>query len=224
MSALPAQPNHSLIEGIDVLFAVASRSEPVKVRELARELGYTPTRMQRYLATLASLGLCHRNEDRSYQVGPGIHALSAIGLSASGLTQRAVKVLREFGEPNYIIALGVLWRETVNYLYFRQPRNSSLDSIGHNGGYPADRSSIGRLLMSYRESDETSPESHHAESAKSIREQGYLLLEQKNKELSLAVPVGTPPMAGLAISGHFSRGRVPELVEKLKAASAEIEV
>lgn len=64
MSSLPAQPNQSLMEGIEVLFALVQRGRPAGVRELARELDMTPTRLQRYVATLAHLGLTTQGTDR----------------------------------------------------------------------------------------------------------------------------------------------------------------
>lgn len=223
----PAQPNQSVIQGIDVLLTVASRGEPVRVRELARELGYTPTRLQRYLATLGHLGFLVQNEDRSYSVGPGIHALSAISLSASGLTRKAFRELGDFGETNCIVALGVLWRQTVSYLYFSAAQADSTDGIGREGGFPAEQSSIGRVLMASlsKEALRASFPNLDPTIRDDLREtstNGYALLEQENGDLTLAVPVGTPPIAGLAISGKLDRRRIPTLVKKLRAAAERL--
>jgi DNA-binding IclR family transcriptional regulator len=223
----PAQPNQSVIQGIDVLLSVASKGSPVRVRELARELGYTATRLQRYLATLGHLGFLVQNEDRSYSVGPGIHALSAISLSASGLARRAVQVLGEFQEPGCIVALGVLWRQTVSYLYFNTPQGGSMGAIGRDGGFPAEQSSIGRVLMASLSPEslqysfpELDPDTQ--DSLREIRERGHAVVAQASGELSLAVQVGNPPIAGLALSGEFDAQEIPRLIQKLNQAAEQL--
>lgn len=108
MRALPAQPNRSLLEGVEVLLAVAQHQQPVRVREMARKLGMTPTRLQRYLATLAHLGMTQQDAHRRYRIGPGIHVPSGVSLSASGLIRRALRVLPAFDDLNQTVALGVL--------------------------------------------------------------------------------------------------------------------
>ncbi len=50
---LNAQPNHSLIDGFNVLQALASIDEPIGGRKLARLLDLEPTRANRLLKTLA---------------------------------------------------------------------------------------------------------------------------------------------------------------------------
>ncbi|MCD8483361.1 MAG: helix-turn-helix domain-containing protein [Verrucomicrobia bacterium] len=130
MQQLPKQPNRSVLEGIEVLLAVSRSGGAVRVRELARELGMTPTRLQRYLATLAYGGLLRRREDRKYEAGPGMHALSAISLTASGLAGRALRLLPPLSESGCIVALGVVWRQSVSYLYFHVPGMAVMHSLG----------------------------------------------------------------------------------------------
>lgn len=228
MTSLPAQPNRSLIEGIEVLLAVAQRQEPVGVRALARELNMTPTRVQRFLGTLAHLGLTDQKADRRYGVGPGIHALSAISLTASGLSKRALSILPGLADLDLIIALGVLWRDTVNYLYFNSPPHSVSESLGNQSGYPARESSIGLLLLAHHQEDYLQ-NYFPAEKAeilpvlKPIRTQGYAMIQRPDGEISLAVPVGSPPVAGLAASGHFPAEKIPTLVARLQKAASQID-
>lgn len=224
MTALPAQPNRSLIEGLEVLLAVAQAREPIGVRALARELNMTPTRVQRFLGTLAHLGLTDRKEDRRYGVGPGIHALSAISLSASGLSQRALSILPDLADLNLIIALGVLWRQTVNYLYFNNPPHRLSQSLGKQTGYPARESSIGLLLLAHCDAayldnyfpadrDEIRPVLAR------VRRDGHAIIRRPNGEISLAVPIGDPPLAGLAASGRFPQAKLPEVITRLREAA-----
>lgn len=227
MSSLPAQPNQSLLEGLEVLLAVAQSGEPVGVRALGRELGLSPSRVQRYLATLAHLELTDRKPDRRYGTGPGIHALSAISLSASGLAARALTLLPDLAENDRIIALGVLWRSTVNYLYFNTPGHSVSQSLGKANGYPARESSIGLLMLATRE--ESSIRDYFADEAEEIlplltpiREKGYAVIHRDTGETSLAVPVGDPPVAGLASSGFFTAKEQQSLLTRLQEAADQI--
>jgi DNA-binding IclR family transcriptional regulator len=224
MQSLPAQPNRSLLEGLEVLLKLAQRGDPVGVRELAREMGMTPTRVQRYLATLAHLGLSDRTETGRYGLGPGIHALSAMSLSASGLAGRAMSVLPTFSDLGLVVALGVLWRNTVNYLYFSVPGMAVSESLGRREGYPARESSIGMLMLSWQEDaflDRHFPDDKAAilKAAPGIRKRGYAVVNQPSGDTSIAVPVGSPPMAGLALSGKLDPDSFPDLGKKLRLAA-----
>lgn len=212
------------MEGMEVLFAAAREREPVRVRPLARKLGMTPTRAQRYLATLAHLGIMRRNPDRSYAVGSGIHALSAMSLSASGLAARAMRVLPPLGDLGLIVALGVLWRETVSYLYFRPPGAAATESLGRTEDFPARESSIGLLLAACggsgpaRRSFAAGTEWPRPLMAK-VRREGHAVVSRPEGGLSLAVPVGTPAVAGLAVSGEITPCDIPLLLPRLRSAA-----
>lgn len=225
MSTLPAQPNKSLIEGLEVLLALVQRGESVGVRELARELGMTPTRLQRYVATLAHLGFASRGEDRRYGPGPGVHVLSAMSLSASGLAGRALEVLPDLNDLGVIVALGMLWRRTVSYVYFSRPGTPVARSLGNDSGWPAKESVIGMLLLAHApgsvlESDFAGEAGELAPILSEIRERGYSRLEHAKGEISLAVPVGSPPIAGLAVSGVWCEADVEMMLARLNRAAA----
>ncbi len=220
VSNLPTQPNRSLLEGIEVLLAVARKREAVGVRPLARELGLTPTRLQRYLATLAHSGILKQRPDRRYTVGSGIHALSAISLSASGLASRAMKVLPDLADPRYLVALGILWRDSVSYLYFDTPQTPPANPFARVEDYPARDSVIGRVLMA---AEGTEEESEFGRELQRIRKRGYASLPRPDGHLGLAVPVGTPAVAGLAIEGAFAKAEIPPLVQRLQEVAEELQ-
>lgn len=227
MSPLPAQPNKSLLEGLEVLLAVAQRGGSVGVRELARELGMTPTRVQRYLGTLAHLGLTEQAPNRRYGVGPGIHALSAMSLSASGLAARAVRILPSFNDLNKLVALGVLWRQTVNYLYFNSPGMPTSESLGRQHGYPANQSSIGMLMLAWKERGYLKkyfPGDYKLllPELADVRKNGYAVVHQSNGDTSVAVPVGSPPVAGLAVSGRIRKASLTKLIKRMDGAAARL--
>ena len=114
---LPAQPNRSLIDGLACLQALAGTSGAVGCRELGRRLGLETTRVNRLLKTLAALGLAAQGQDRKYRPGPGIHVLAAQALFGSGLLRRAIDPLEDLHRFGLTVALGVLWRDHVAYLY-----------------------------------------------------------------------------------------------------------
>jgi DNA-binding IclR family transcriptional regulator len=232
MCALPVQPNQSLLEGIEVLLAVARKGGPVGVRPLSRELGMTPTRLQRYLGTLAHCGLLRQFPDRRYGVGAGMHALSAISLSASGLAARAMAVLPQLEHLGCIVAVGVLWRDSVSYLYFQLPESPASRSLGRESDYPAEDSAIGRVLLAQlgdarvREILHKCPgdylENTLLPALRAIRKNGYARIDRATGETGLAVPVGDPAVAGLAISGRIDRRGISVLVRQLHEISKQL--
>lgn len=214
------QGNRSVVEGLEILLGVAQAGGGVGVRELGRRLGLTPTRVQRYLATYAVLGMVERLAGGRYRVGPGIHTLSAIAQTASGLAGRAMRHLPGLGGRGHIVALGVLWRGTVSYLYFRQGRGGEVaEALGRAEGYPAEESSIGILLMALGGME---AEGEIGERLARVRRQGYACVLQPSGETSIAVAVGVPVVAGLAISGQIGEGEVAGLVEQLRATAKKL--
>lgn len=227
MSSLPAQPNQSLMEGIEVLFALVQRGRPAGVRELARELDMTPTRLQRYVATLAHLGLTTQGTDRRYGPGPGVHVLSAMSLSASGLAGRALEVLPELNDLGVIVALGMLWRRSVSYVYFSEPGTPVARSLGKENGWPARESVIGMLLLSHAprsvlERDFAGEAGELAPLLEETRKRGYARRVDDCGRMSLAVPVGNPPIAGLAVSGARCGRSERRVVQRLNRAAAKL--
>jgi len=225
MSPQPVQPNQSVLEGIDLLLEVARRGEPVRVRPLARELGMTPTRLQRYLATLAHAGLLRQHPDASYGVGPGIHALSAVALSASGLTARAFDVLPSLADTGCAVALGVLWRNTVSYLYFSESNVAKGHPLGHTEGYPAAQSVIGLVMLAEKSEADIRTEFPEEQGTilpliRQYRQQGYTRLRRTETDTSIAVPVGDPAIAGLALTGPLSNE--PALIQRLQDAARQL--
>ncbi len=189
-SIAPAQPNRSLADGMTVLLQLVSAREPVGSRELARELGFEPTRVNRLLGTLAQLGLAARTADRKYAAGPGIHVMAALSLTGSRLLKAARPWMEQLhagaaltgaapaamartgvGESGagasdptgalevptaveaprgYGVALGVLWRRHVCYLFHGAAGRPMAAGIAGHELYAAERSSIGLALLAGR--------------------------------------------------------------------------
>ena len=193
---MTAQPNQSLGHGLEVLHALCGADGPIGSRELSRLLGMEHTRVNRLLGTMATLGLAERTADRRYRPGPAVHVLAASGLRSSGLLQAALPVIRGLHEEGFAAALGVLWRDQVCYLYHGKPNQPLERGLAGHQLFPAAWSSIGTILMA---------QSDPALAAE--KEQGWVwVVPPKNPEFptsppggSMAAPVGSPVVAGLAI-------------------------
>ncbi|HSI35163.1 MAG: IclR family transcriptional regulator [Phycisphaerae bacterium] len=235
----PAQPNQSLIDGLTVLQALAVAAGPVGGRALARELNLEPTRVNRLLKTLAFLGMAEQTSDRKYLPGPGMHILAARSLYGSGLVTQAMPHLEKLvARFDRVVALGVLWRDQVSYLYHWQPGITSVEAVGRLNAYPASQSSIGRVILARASEDYVRALYQDREiplfaggiddllaALRKEREQGYAYVVQRAEPFtsSLAVPLGNPPYAGLALGGGVPPEQVQECVVALREAAREIE-
>lgn len=217
---LPAQPNQSLIDGLACLQGIATAGKSTGVRELARELGLETTRVSRLLGTLAHLGLVEKDADRKYRTGPGMHVLSAQSLKGSRLLEKAWPALRELASDDLTVALGVLWREQVCYLYHGKPGSPFEEGVFHFDLFPAVKSTIGLVLLAHRSGP--APKGMAAE-LRQIRQQGFCRLDRGGDERSLAVPVGNPAVAAIAFAGSFFERSTPALLKRLQTAALAIE-
>lgn len=221
---LPAQPNQSLIDGLAVLQAVAGAAGDVGVRELARELAIETTRVNRLLKTLAHLGLAEQGGNRRYRPGPAIHVLAARALFGSGLLRRAVPHLEALHVHGHVVALGVLWRDRVSYLYHANPGTPAGEALGRVGLFPASRSGIGLALMA-RSADLRRVSAPLREPLKAVRQTGYAYVRAAGTgpaTYSLGVALPGDSQAAIALSGGISRRDIPSLVASLQAAAAVI--
>lgn len=243
---LPAQPNQSLLDGLACLQALAMREEPVGSREMARLLGLDPTRVNRLLKTLAAVGLAEQDENRKYRPGPGIHVLAAQSLFGSGLIRRALGPLESLHRFGFIVAMGVLWRDQMCYLYHAESDMPTSAGLGRTGLYPAIASGLGMALLAHQPEAELrrlyskpSPdpaqqveppsldgEGGLLEQLDQIRSQGYAFIRSLDKRgnRTLGIPIGTPPYAAVGLSGHINQRDIPKLVAALREAAETIQV
>ncbi|MDO9541389.1 MAG: IclR family transcriptional regulator C-terminal domain-containing protein [Kiritimatiellia bacterium] len=235
--ALPAQPNLSLINGLECLEMLISLQRPVGTRDLARMLQMEHTRVNRLLGTLACLGLAERTPNRKYTSGPGIHVLAAMSLRGSRLLASALRRLPPLmvRTKDCRTALGVLWRSYVCYIFYGASDRPLDESIGNTAPYDAERSSIGRILLAYQPA-RTVQAVYRARTQNClsnsqlkkllqdlgrVRKRKYALV-RNGEHLSIGVAVGSPPVAGLAVTGKINARRVPGIVKRLHEISALI--
>lgn len=237
-SLLGAQPNQSLIDGIATLQALATAPEPVGCRELARRIGLDPTKVNRLLKTLTYLGIARQTANRKYTSGPGMHVLAAQSLFASGLMRRALPLLEGLRRFGHTVALGVLWNDSVSYLFHAPPGIEASRGLGRIGLLPATISGIGMVLLAelgdervseiYRDRAEIPnfPEGLPQLLAKlaEVRQLGYArvhVADDRDHHV-VAVSSGDPAHVGIALSGWIPEPSTIALVEALRDAAVEL--
>ena len=233
--ALPAQPNQSLLDGLSLLQALATTGEPIGGRELARQLGWNAMRVNRLLKTLAFSGMARQTPDRRFVAGPAMHVLSVQSLFASGLLRRSIAPVERLPRAKHPVALGVLWQDQVCYLFHASRRQPLTSALGTHGLYPATQSSIGMMLLAGRENAEIDrlfadrPTPGYASVATlkrrlaEIRREGSAYVVQRKSPLqaSLAMPIGSPAYAALALS-DVAPAEIESLLPRLREACDEI--
>lgn len=232
-----AQPNQSLIDGIATLQALAVSPDPIGNRELARQLGFNPTRVNRLLKTLAYLGIARQTANRKYTAGPGMHVLAAQSLFASKIVQTALPALEKLRRFELTIALGVLWNDSVSYLFHAPPGIETSQGLGRIGLLPASSSGIGMALLAEQDDEHLMdlfegkdiaefpgglPELMQAIGR--VREQGYARVRvgANHDRHTVALPVSRPAFAAIGMSGWIPEENTKAIVDALREAAEEI--
>lgn len=237
----PAQINKSLRDGIECLLEIAAMERPVGSRELARRLGQDHTRINRIISTLAYTGLAEQTTDRKYIAGPGLLVLAGLSLRGSPLYRCAMPHLEELGiTAGYQVALGLRWRTNVSYLFHGHAQKHAALGIASEGLYPADRSSIGLVLLSQLTRQEVK-KLYQGSSAGLLQNPDMTtLFERVDKALkdgfamapngrSIAVALGQPAVAGIALYRSEDQEELPkdsesvrDMVEQLNSTAERI--
>ncbi|WCE29149.1 helix-turn-helix domain-containing protein [Vibrio sp. SCSIO 43137] len=206
---MSSQPNQSLIDGIRCLQYLASSDEPLGCRELARQLDMNPSKVNRLLMTMASIGLTTQDNKRRYLPGSGIHALGAQAMRSSNLFRKSITVLENIAPHDHIVALGVLWEDKVVYLYHSKPGQDRYEALLDYKIQPATNSVIGICLLA-EHSDEKLIQLLGEDRLSSIRPliekmrtEHHVFLNHSDGELSMAVPIESVDKAALAFAGFY---------------------
>lgn len=231
------QKNKSIEDCLKVLMAIAGELNVCGSRELARRLDMEPTRVNRFLKTLKSAGYVEQDEAHRYYAGSGMKVLAAQSLYGSRLLRGALPVIEQIWPFPHVVALGVLFRDQVSYLFHAVPGMTVAEGVGRMKTFPATSSSIGLLLLAlqppalveelyFRCPSPIAGIFHtYAELTDClalIREQGYAMLPSyDDKGYTAAVPVGEPVIGALAFAG-FSESISSEVLEQLQRRAEEI--
>jgi DNA-binding IclR family transcriptional regulator len=220
---MPAQPNQSLADGVALLQVLCSRGDGIGSRELARVMGWEPTRANRLLGTLRDLGLAEQDAERRYRPGPGVHLLAAQCINGSGLLAAALPVLREL-RGSFGVALGVLWQGHVCYLLHAARGRPIEEGLRRTAPLPADRSSIGMVLEAHAPGPWRTPAAEIA----AIRQRGYAVQRNDGATTgSVAVAIAgavpdAPPVAAIAGMVDYALTPPEAVAAALQPAAAAI--
>lgn len=199
---MSSQPNQGIRDGLLCLEALAVAGEPLGCRELARRLDLHHVRANRLLKSLAEAGFARQDAQRRYLPGPGFHVLAALATHGSGLLIRALPELERLARDTAAtVALGVLWRDQVCYLFHGNASTPAAEALGRTRLLAARDSSIGQALLH--------PKRSH-------------ICLRHGQHHSLAVPVGDPAIAGLACTALALDRPLPPLIAQLTATAARI--
>lgn len=232
----PYQPNESLIDGIIILQVLAGSKRPVSCTELSKELGIEITRVNRILKTFAYMGITHQTNSRKYVAGPGMHVLAAQSLYGSGLLQSSMKLLKGLTKLNMVVALGVLWMDKVSFLFHWEPGMEFEEAIGRVSLQPATISGVGMAILAQKGDEEIrrlyegkeipgygkDMEALFAEIGRA-REKGYSIVMNNPSPVNIAVTIGNPVYAGIALAGDIPGDELESYIEKLKSTAEAIE-
>lgn len=207
---------------------------PLGSRELARRLGMDPTRVNRLVKTLAHLGLTSQTPSRKYTVGPAIHVLATQTIQASGILPAALRAVGRLRQTGCLVALGVLWRDQVSYLFHADPATPVEEGLGRVSLYPATLSSIGMVLLA-EQPDETVRDLFKSREIPRYGQDVEKLLQDLARvrecrfarlllpdSATMAVPVGEAPSMALALSGDSVRENASACLRELQAAAKSL--
>ncbi len=162
-----------------------------------------------------------------YLPGPGIHALAAQALYGSGLVQRALGPLAGLSDLGLSVALGVLWRGSVSYLYHASPGMDPIEGVGRIGVHAAMRSGLGQVLLADQAARGAPDEALYGVPRDALlrwHELGYALTSGVLPgERTVAVALGARPNAAVGLAGVFADAKVPTLVRRLRVVGEQIE-
>jgi len=232
---LPSQPILGLIDGMEVLQLLASEGRAMSGVEISKELNIEKTKVNRILKTLAFLGFTTASNNRKYALGSAIHVLSAQLLHGSGLVKNALKYLIELTELNVVVAMGVLWRDKVTYIYHWQPGYLPSEGLGSMDLFPATQSSIGMALLAEKTDEEIariinlekripgqSSKEDFFSAIDFVRNEGYAKALFENHQ-SIGIRLGNPGYAAIALAHIENKRPMHEYIKILQEKAAQIE-
>jgi DNA-binding IclR family transcriptional regulator len=233
--ALPAQPNQSLIRGLEVFQTVVAAGKPVGSREVARLTQLEPTAVNRYLKTLAYIGLLQRDPQRKYQPGSAVNVLSALSLQGSPLLRAALPRVRSYWEDGFALTLGVLWQQHLCYLLHARPELPFEESVAGHQVAAAPESSAGMVLLAAQPNSLVArwkfeqpprvvePIEKLKQQLAEVQKQGFATRNYTDGTVSVGVPIHSPPIAALAVSKRrLTAAQLPKLIERLRTTASEI--
>lgn len=187
--------------------------------------------------------MVQQTSNRKYSAGPGIHVLATQSLYASGLLRSSIPSLEALAKLNLTVAMGVLWHDSVSFIYHAKPGMSSSQGIGRIGLRPATNSGIGMILLSNKPNQSIHDLYQNKDIVNfpngldsllnrlnDIKRDGFARTDAinpttglKTNNCTIAVPIGRPINSAIAVSGLIPNHQTQQIVEHLTKAKNAIE-
>ncbi|WP_104401221.1 helix-turn-helix domain-containing protein [Vibrio penaeicida] len=189
---MSSQPNQSLIDGIRCFQELTASEAPLGNKELAERLNINVVKVNRLLRTLKSIGMAEQNSQKKYMPGPAVHLLAAQSFHSSTLFQAATRIAIKTNYADRTLAIGVLWKDMVVYMYHATANQSPAEGLGGYHIYHVSQSSIGQVLLADLDDSEIELRIEHWEQAQKdqiiqqiqdIRSSGYVCHLNENQSV-----------------------------------------
>ncbi|PLW75417.1 hypothetical protein C0081_20335 [Cohaesibacter celericrescens] len=204
-------------------------------KELAEKMQINEVRVNRLLRTLKSIGMAEQNAQKKYMPGPVVHVLAAQSFHSSAIFRAATKVAINRPFDDRTLAIGVLWQDSVVYMFHAQAHQNPAEGLGGYHLYHASQSSIGQVLMAELDDEELSQITCHWEpnqksvmmdTIEKIRREGYVCRcdpAGKIDNIASTFTVGGAK-AGIAFTDfHIDAAELDNYVGQLRELINEIE-
>ncbi len=232
---MSSQPNQSLIDGIRCFQELTTSDRPLGNKELAEKLDINMVRVNRLLRTLKSIGMAEQDAQKKYMPGPAVHLLAAQSFHSSALFRAATSVAINTSYADRTLAIGVLWKDSVVFMYHATADQNSAQGLGGYHIYHASQSSIGQVLMAEFSDEEIAERILHWEPEQkadildkvdAIRRDSYVCHFDNAgtiNNISSVFSIGGAK-AGIAFTDfHISPEIVDQYIDQLKTLILEIE-
>ncbi|GGZ38779.1 IclR family transcriptional regulator domain-containing protein [Streptomyces poonensis] len=242
----------SFERGLAVIRAFDAEHPSLTIGEVARACELTRAAARRFLLTLADLGYVH-TDGRLFRLTPRVLELGYAYLSSFTLPELAAphleRLVEQVGESS---SLCVLDGDAVVYVARVPTRRIMTVTITVGTRFPAQATSVGRVLLAHRPDEEvdawlaraelrpltgrtvTSPEQLRTE-LRRVRRQGYAIVDQELEEglRSVAAPVrdrdgevvaavNIPVPAGRSSAESVRRDLLPQLLATVCRIEADL--
>jgi DNA-binding IclR family transcriptional regulator len=223
-------PLSSGVKLLGVLSCLAETTEPVRVADVARQLGTSRAVIHRQLVTLVVAGWVSQTEDGLYQLTMRAARLGQAAFNHLGLSDRTLGLLRHLAETvGEVVSLGVLDAAQIRIVQRAEPGRLLRGAGALGPCFSLGDSASGRVIVanmgpavveSLRARGVQLPD--EAELAR-IRSDGYASHAISREVDAVAVPVlGPGSVLALSVIGPRDRVDVASTVEPLRSTAEAV--
>ena len=141
----------SLEAALHMLQAMAKRSGPISLSELARDCRMPPSKVHRYLASFQHYGLvAQATRSGKYDLGPGAVTLGLAALARYDFVNRASEALPDLAAESGFTALLSVWGDQgPTVIRWQRAATPTITSMGLGTTFPLLNSATGRAFLAW---------------------------------------------------------------------------